>query len=138
MTRELDEQVAHCAVCSRYQKSNQWEPLMPHEVPPRPWAKVGVDIFMYGGSDYVVIVDYFSKYPEVCHLEAKSAEAVIAHLKSTFARHGIPEVLIANNMPFGAGELRDFGRRDLQCPHPALFTPSRMDKASDLWAQLSS
>ena len=109
MTKELDARVARCAVCSKYQKSNQREPLMPHEIPPRPWAKVGADIFTYGGSDYVVIVDYFSKYPEVCRLEAKTAEAVIAHLKSTFARHGIPEILIADNMPFGARELREFG-----------------------------
>ena len=53
-------------------------------------------------------MDYYSKYPEVCHLVAKTATCVISHLKTCFARHGIPDTVIADNMPFGSREFTQF------------------------------
>ena len=64
--------------------------------------------FEYGGSAYLLIVDYFSKYPEVCLLPGKSASAVISHFRTVFARHGLPEILVADNMPFDRSEMRKF------------------------------
>ena len=81
---------------------------MPHEVPQRPWAKLGTDIFEFAGKPYLLVVDYFSKYPEVCCLENKTARCVISHLKSMFARHGFPDELIADNMQFGSADMRQF------------------------------
>ena len=54
----------------KYRRENSREPLIPHEVPLRPWQKLGADIFDYGGQAYLIIVDYFSKYPEVCVFKA--------------------------------------------------------------------
>ena len=73
-----------------------------------PWQKLGSDIFEYGGSAYLLIVDYFSKYPEVCLLQGKSASAVISHFRTVFARHGLPEILVADNMHFDSSEIRKF------------------------------
>lgn len=56
----------------------------------------------------MLIVDYFSKYPEVCALGNKTAKCVISHFKTTFARHGIPDELVADNMPFACREMQDF------------------------------
>ena len=53
-------------------------------------------------------MDYFSKYPDVCLLQGKSASAVISHFKTVFARHGLPEILVADNMPFDSSEMRKF------------------------------
>ncbi|GFO24396.1 Pol polyprotein [Plakobranchus ocellatus] len=39
--------------------------MISHEIPNRPWAKLGADIFYFGGHDYLLVVDYFSKYPEI-------------------------------------------------------------------------
>ena len=85
--------------CAKFKTKNPREPLVPHEVPQRPWAKLGTDIFEFAGKPYLVVVDYFSKYPEVCRLENITASCVISHLKSMFARHGIPDELIADKMP---------------------------------------
>ena len=108
MTRDVEQHISKCSVCNAYRNSQPPEPLMPHPVPERPWQKVGVDIFHLFGRDHLLIVDYFSKFPEVCSLDDKSAMAVINKLKAVFSRQGIPEEVFADNNPFGSREMRQF------------------------------
>ena len=72
---------------------------MPSELPAYPWQKVGTDLFLLNGATYVVIVDYFSRYPEVIKLASTTSRSVIVALQSTFARHGIPEIVVSDNGP---------------------------------------
>ena len=102
------EMIAKCSTCLKYRRENQREPLTPHKVPLLPWQKLGADIFEYGGNAYLLIVDYFSKYPEVCLLQGKSASAAISHFRTVFARHGLPDILVTDNMPFDSSEMRTF------------------------------
>ena len=44
MSSEIQDYVATCAICSRYQTGHTKESLMSHDVPDRPWAKVGTDL----------------------------------------------------------------------------------------------
>ena len=104
----IDEMISQCSTCLKHQRSNQREPLIPQEVPERPWATVAADIFYYKGRDYLLVVDYYSKYPEVARLTSKNSEAVILAMKDMFARHGIPERLIADNMPFSSLKFKNF------------------------------
>ena len=108
LSSDINEMVAKCSTCLKYRRENQREPLTPHEVPLLPWQKLGADIFEYRGNAYLLIVDYFSKYPEVGVLQGKSASAVISHFRTVFARHGLPEILVANNMPFNSSEMKRF------------------------------
>jgi len=55
-----------------------------------------------------LVVDYYSKYPEVIPMQMKTAEATIVALKSVFARHGIPNKPIADNMPFSIKKFKQF------------------------------
>ena len=41
MSNEIKEMVATCETCRKYERSNQKEPLMPHEIPSPPWEQVG-------------------------------------------------------------------------------------------------
>ena len=108
MSRDVELTVSKCVICNAYRKQQPSEPLLPHPVPQRPWQKVGADIFSFARKDYLLVVDYFSKYPEIALLEDKTATSVKRHLKSIFARHGIPEELMADNMPFSSKMMRDF------------------------------
>ena len=38
---------------------------MSHDIPDRPWAKVGTDLFAKDGRDYLITVDYYSNFWEV-------------------------------------------------------------------------
>jgi len=48
------------------------------------------------------VVDYYSKYPQLCLLKDKTAVSVITAMKSVYAKYGIPDKVIAANMPFSS------------------------------------
>lgn len=92
MSQNISEIVNSCDVCCTYQKRQTKEPLHPHSVPERPLQKIGVDLFTFDQQEYLLIVDDYSKFIEVEWLKSDTRSAkVITHLKSQFARHGIPE-----------------------------------------------
>ena len=81
------------------------KPLLLHSVPLRPWYKVGADYFTLANQDYLLLVDYFSKYPEVVSVQSKTADSTIREMKSIFARYGIPNTVMADNMPFSSNTI---------------------------------
>ena len=60
---------------------------------------VGVDLFELNKVHYILIIDYFSCYPEAIKLSLTTLAAIITVIKSIFARRGIPEVIRSNNRP---------------------------------------
>ena len=111
MSSQIDDLVSKCTNCMQQRNNNPREPLEPHKVPDRPWEEVGTDLFEWNGKDHLIIVDYFSRYPEVAELTSTKAKAVIRKFKSVFSRHGIPAEVFSDNGPqFSAQEYKDFAR----------------------------
>lgn len=110
MSDEIEKCVAKCSICSKFARKNTKEPLIPHQVPRRAWEKIGTDILQFGSQDYIVVVDYFSKWIELCKIPDKTAATIINVLKIIFARFGIPETVMSDNMPFASFEFKDFAR----------------------------
>ena len=82
---------------------------MPTPLPAHPWEKVGADLFEFRGSTYLVVNDYFSRYPEVLKLTSTTSVSIIVALKSIFARHGVPSILVSDNWPqFASKEMQEF------------------------------
>ncbi|UYV60823.1 K02A2.6-like [Cordylochernes scorpioides] len=102
ITSEIEEMVKTCPMCIE-ERTNRHQPLLPSELPNCPWEKVGVDLFTLKGQNYLLITDYYSRYPEIARLEDMTSASVIVHCKSIFARHGIPlEVRSDNGPQFGS------------------------------------
>ena len=108
MTRDIEMKVKKCKICAKFRNQNPKEPLMPHPIPDTPWTKLGGDIFDYGDRSYLLIVDYFSKYPKIAELKQKTGEGIIRAPKPILGRHGIPEILMGDNMPFASTKVRQF------------------------------
>jgi hypothetical protein len=69
-------------------------------------------MFEYKGTHYLLMVDYYSKYPEVYCLNkgTKACDVINAH-KSIFSRHGICEELVSDNGPqYASYEFKQFSK----------------------------
>jgi transposase InsO family protein len=69
-------------------------------LPERPWQKIGSvrsDLFHHNGKDYIIAVDYYSRFFEVAPLKNTTSENIVNHLKSFFCHHGIPEIVMSDN-----------------------------------------
>ena len=89
---EVKDYVSKCSVCQSYRPEQCREELQPHELPSRPWCRVGADIFELGSEQFLIMVDYWSSYFEAQELKRITSSSVIHAFKVQFARHGIPEV----------------------------------------------
>ena len=63
------------------------------------------------------MVDYYSRCIEIALLKRTTATEVIAHMKSIFARHGIPKLIVSDNGPQYSSEEFPKFMREYQCQH---------------------
>ena len=112
LNQELKDHISHCITCDTFNSKQPKEPLIPHEIPKRAWAKIGCDIFEFEKKSYLVTVDYYSNFFEVDRLEQLTSLAVVKKLKPHFARFGIPNTLVTDNGPqFISDDFRDFSMK---------------------------
>ncbi|KAL0173103.1 hypothetical protein M9458_033414, partial [Cirrhinus mrigala] len=109
MGQQIETMVGQCSICQERRNANTKEPLLSYSIPERPWQVVGTDLFTWNEQNYIIIVDYYSRYFEMERLHSCTASAVITKLKAVFARHGIPERVISDNGPcYSADEFHRF------------------------------
>uniref|UniRef100_A0A674EBM2 Gypsy retrotransposon integrase-like protein 1 n=1 Tax=Salmo trutta TaxID=8032 RepID=A0A674EBM2_SALTR len=109
MCKQIEDIVGRCTICLERRPSNTKEPMLPHCIPDRPWQVVATDLFTWNNEDYIVTVDYYSRYFELDKLHSTTSAAVIHKLKAAFARHGIVETLISDNGPcYKSNEFESF------------------------------
>lgn len=95
---DIEYLVRKCEICNKYSNSNRKEHMISHEIIKKPWQKVGVDIYELYNQNYLIVVDYYSKYPEIVNLNNNlTSENVINKLKSIFARHGTPKLVMSDS-----------------------------------------
>ena len=51
ISAEIEDKVSNCA---QHKKSNQREPLLPHDTPQPPWAQIGGDLFEIKGQSFMI------------------------------------------------------------------------------------
>ena len=73
-------------------------------------ANLEADIVELFSRDYLIIVDYYSKYSEISLLSDKTTSTVINHLKSIYSWHDIPNELFTDDIPFTSKAVSDFAR----------------------------
>ena len=111
MISEIEAFLKRCDTCMATQNRQTKEPLQNHPIPKYLWQRVGTDIFHWRGNNYVIIVDYLSRYFEVEKLKSMTTEATITKLKTTFSRHGIPEYVISDNGPqYSSSQFQSFAK----------------------------
>ena len=98
-----------CLLCQANGPNSRQEPLRMTTLPPQPWHTVNIDFCgpFLGGSYLLVVIDAYSRFPEVEIVSSTSAKSTILKLERIFATHGIPKVLKSDNgPPFQSHEFR--------------------------------
>ncbi|CAG2195504.1 unnamed protein product [Mytilus edulis] len=109
MNSDIENFIKNCSICNKFRKANCREPLKSHDIPSRPWTKLGADLLEFKGKHYLLCVDYYSKYPEIALLPSLSSVSTISAFKSMFARHGVPSEVVSDNGPqFACANFKDF------------------------------
>lgn len=98
LSKQLEEMVKKCPTCIK-QHVNTAEPAILYELPDRPWQKAAADLFELKNQHHLLVIDYFCRYVEMAKLSRTTSPHIVVHLRSMFARHGIPDQLLSDNCP---------------------------------------
>ena len=107
ISKDIKDLVTACRHCLEKRPAQPSEPLITSSLPERPFQHIAVDICELKGQNYLISVDYYSRYIDIQRLTALTSMAVIQKLKAIFSQHGIPETIISDNG-------RQFSSREFQ------------------------
>ena len=61
ISKDMEKVVGDCPECPKNRPTQRNQPLQPSELPERPWAKLGTDLFEVQKKSYLVVIDYYSR-----------------------------------------------------------------------------
>ena len=94
---DIEDYTKRCQECIKWSQIAK-EPLQPHDIPEGPWRKLGMDYFNFKGNSYVLICDYFSKFPFLYKAKT-SFWSLRHHLIDLFSIEGYPDEIVSENGP---------------------------------------
>ena len=104
---DIEDYTKRCQECIKRSQVPK-EPLQPHDIPEGPWRKLGIDYFAFDGSSYVLICDYFSKFPFLYRAKT-SFWSLRDCLIDLFSIEGYPDEIVSDNgPPFQSKEFAKF------------------------------
>ena len=109
INKDITKHVHSCVPCQTISNSQQREPAIPIESPSRPWKVLGRDIFVQGNKYFLLVADYYSKFPYIQKSSSISSKEVIYALCFCFSVLGTQEEIICNNgTQFTIKEYKEF------------------------------
>ena len=108
---KVTEFVQNCSACQIIGKEQPPAPLQMSDIPEHQWHTVGVDFkeSLPSGEYLLVVIDLYSRYPEVDIVKSTSAQAIIPKLDRIFATHGLPKKVKSDNgPPFNGSDIRRY------------------------------
>ena len=98
LENDIADLVGNCSKCQLAAKNPIKSELCSWPKPTRPWERIHMD---FAGPTYgkmfLIVVDAYSKWPEVIEMSSTTSEATIQQLRRLFAQFGIPETIVSDN-----------------------------------------
>ena len=117
MDSELESKVKSCQSCQLQQDNPAKAPLHPWEWSQRAWSRIHIDYAgPIQGKMILITTDAYSKWIDAQIVNTATSGVTIEHLRTLFATHGIPEVLVSDNgTQFTSTEFEVFMRKNGIC-----------------------
>lgn len=111
---DIASYVASCGACAAAAKSPPKAAPMAWPKPSAVWSRVHIDYAgPWEGVYFLVVVDAYSKWPEIVKTTSTTTTATIAILRNLFARFGMPTTLVSDNgTQFVSGPFKEFCQRN--------------------------
>ena len=110
--KDIENRVRTCKSCQIHGNNPVKTPIHSWETPAGPWDRLHIDFAgPVNNTMFMVIVDAFSKWPEVFLMKETTSSNCIKILESLFARFGFPLRIVSDNGPqFTSREFSEFLR----------------------------
>jgi len=72
INNDISALVGGCCICNTFVNSQPSEPMYQRDVPSAPWEILGSDLFDFKGRKYLLLGDYYSKFPIVRKLPSET------------------------------------------------------------------
>lgn len=101
MDRCVEKPVTECNACQIVGQPPLPEPICSTPLPDKPLREITIDFLgpFSNGENLLVVVDLFSRWPEVALMRTVTTRALINCLDVMFSRHGYPETVISDYGP---------------------------------------
>ena len=105
----IETLVSDCEACKVTAAMPAAVPRHPWQHPNAPWDRVHIDYGEWKNHHFLVLIDSFSKWPEVKVVSTTTTRMTVNVLSDIFATHGFPRILVSDNGPqFTSAEFADF------------------------------
>ncbi|MCP3662467.1 MAG: DDE-type integrase/transposase/recombinase, partial [Gammaproteobacteria bacterium] len=113
INKDAERLVRYCEACQRSAKSRPATPMPETRIPTpeKPAVQYALDICgpFHNGRSLVVLIDCFTRYPEILDTKDTTSGRVIRWMKDLFSRYGNPEGIVSDNGPqFTSAEFENF------------------------------
>nr|CAD2171880.1 unnamed protein product [Meloidogyne enterolobii] len=111
ISNDIEQIAANCDSCQKASKRPIKTDLNPWPAPNKAWERIHIDFAgpCKDGKLYMIIVDAYSKWPEIFGNTTTSAKDSIKNLEWLFSHYGIPKVIVSDNgSPFQSFEFKNY------------------------------
>lgn len=111
MDQQIEAVVKSCVPCQTTGTGLPAEEIHTTPLPSGPWKEVAIDIAgdFPTGEYIIVLIDYYSRWPEVLITKTITSKTIIKWLKCVFATHGLPDKITTDNGPqFVSAEFEEY------------------------------
>ena len=114
LDNEIEQTVRNCSKCQEAAKMPTRQNPEPWPVPEEPWQRLHLDFAgPIDGTSYLVLVDAYSKWPEVIPVSRPTTSSTITSLRRIFSTHGLPTTIVSDNgSQFTSEQFEDFCKQN--------------------------
>lgn len=124
LNADLETMIQNCVPCSAVNRPHKKLYISWPETS-EPFQRVHLDFFQFRSSNFLIVVDAFTRWLDVVQMDSTNSPSVTAKLLNTFSTFGLPKAIVTDNgPPFDSDDFAEFCTKyDIQLLHSPVYNP---------------